>query len=181
MVGKKQNMGSMWNILRKESDLGDPTPSIDQVYLGCSEREAKVDLQAIQSKTELFKKITTTREAEEKHQTKGTYSLEKITARRHDMEGHAEKCLDGCCELAKKDVSCLQQVQHRAKTIAKYYRRLWNNRRALCGMCSNISAMLVFGKNWTTSFIMVSIYSGAAILSCWNQIEDGKLGLFQDA
>ena len=35
-----------------------------------TQRQAKVDPQAVQSKTELFKKLTTTREAAEKDQTK---------------------------------------------------------------------------------------------------------------
>ena len=34
---------------RKRLDLGDPTPLIDEVYVGCTQREAKVDLQAVQS------------------------------------------------------------------------------------------------------------------------------------
>ena len=56
MVGMKQNVCSMWTTLQKEMDLEDPIPLSDQVYLGCTQREAKVDLQAVQFKTELFKK-----------------------------------------------------------------------------------------------------------------------------
>ena len=37
--------------------------------LGCTEREAKVDPQAVQSETEVFKKLTTTSEADEQDQT----------------------------------------------------------------------------------------------------------------
>ena len=42
----------------------------DQVYVGCTQRDAKVDPQAFQSKSELFTKLTTTREAVEKDPTK---------------------------------------------------------------------------------------------------------------
>ena len=38
------------------------------------------------------------------------YSLEKITAWSYGMEGHAEKCVERYCALARKDVSSLQQV-----------------------------------------------------------------------
>ena len=65
-----QNVGPIWKIRQKEVDLEDPTPLIDQVYWGYTQRSAKVDPQAVQSKTELFKKLTTTREADEKDQTK---------------------------------------------------------------------------------------------------------------
>ena len=66
MVGKEQHNGPMWTILQKEIDLEYPTPVIDQVYLGCTQREAMVDPQAVHSETDLFKKLTTTKEADEK-------------------------------------------------------------------------------------------------------------------
>ena len=79
MIGKKKNMDPMRKILQIETDLEDPTPFIDQVYLSCTQKEAKVDPRAVHSKNELFNKLRRTREADEKDQTKGKYSLEKIT------------------------------------------------------------------------------------------------------
>ena len=58
MIGKKQNMDPMWKILQIEIDIENPTPSIDQVYLSCTQREAKVDPRAVHSKNELFNKLT---------------------------------------------------------------------------------------------------------------------------
>ena len=55
-VGKKPNMGSMWKNLQKGVDFEDPPAIIDQVYLGCTHRGAKVDHQAVQFQTE-FKKV----------------------------------------------------------------------------------------------------------------------------
>ena len=66
MVGKEQHNGPMWTILQKEIDLEYPTPVVDQVYLGCTQREAMVVPQAVHSETDVFKKLTTTREADEK-------------------------------------------------------------------------------------------------------------------
>ena len=66
-------MGPTWETLQKEIDLADPTPFIDQVYLGCTQREAKVDPHVVQSKNELFTQLTRTREtreADDKFQTK---------------------------------------------------------------------------------------------------------------
>ena len=45
-------------ILQIEIDFEDPKPLIDQVYSGCTQREADVDPQAVQSKTELFTQLT---------------------------------------------------------------------------------------------------------------------------
>ena len=42
-------------MLEKSRTWG-PTSSIYLVFLGCSQREAKVNAQAVQSKIELFKK-----------------------------------------------------------------------------------------------------------------------------
>ena len=52
---------------KKDIDNEDPTPLVDQVNSGYMQREATVHLQAVRSKTHLFKKLTTTREADEKH------------------------------------------------------------------------------------------------------------------
>ena len=66
MIGKNQNMDSMCQTLRKEIDLEHPRQLIDQWCLGCTQRVAQFDPQAVQSQTELFKKLTTTRESDEK-------------------------------------------------------------------------------------------------------------------
>ena len=39
--GKKQNLGPMWKVLNKEVDLGEPTSSLDHVYVGCTQDNAK--------------------------------------------------------------------------------------------------------------------------------------------
>ena len=83
-VGQKQNMDSLWKTRQKEVDFEDPTPLIDFLYLGCTQGDAKVDPQAVQSETELFKKLTTTKVADEKDQTE---------EQSYDTEGHAEKCV----------------------------------------------------------------------------------------
>ena len=62
--------GPMWKILQEEIDLEGPTPETDRVYSGCTERGAKVDLQAVQSKTEMFSGLPTTREADDKGHSK---------------------------------------------------------------------------------------------------------------
>ena len=41
MVGKKHNFGSMWTHLMNMVDLEAPLPFLDQVHLGCIQRECK--------------------------------------------------------------------------------------------------------------------------------------------
>ena len=37
LARKKQNIDQMWNVLKKEVDLGEPTSFLDHVYLGCTQ------------------------------------------------------------------------------------------------------------------------------------------------
>ena len=48
--GSQRKLGSKVAKLRKMSDLEDPTPSIDQVYLGCTRRAATVDEETIRTR-----------------------------------------------------------------------------------------------------------------------------------
>ena len=154
--------------------------------------------QAVQSKTELCKKLPTTREVDEKDKPKENYSLEEITAWSYDKEGHAEKCVERCCELAKKDVSSPQQggipCMGNHQTPPEGY------------VCVQIVLYLARigrpGSLWSVNTLARSLTkwnkacgkSLLRLISCNNQttnyrqfchlgdkIENCKLGLFQDA
>ena len=43
MAGRKRNMAPMWKNLMKLVDLGEPASFLDHVYLGCTQRECKVN------------------------------------------------------------------------------------------------------------------------------------------
>ena len=90
--------------------MEDPTPIMTQGYLGSAQREAKVNRQAVQPTGELFKRITAAEPTDEKDQTKEPPSSEKITAWSYDMQEHAEKSEERCCELANQTASSLQLV-----------------------------------------------------------------------
>ena len=66
--------------------------------------------QAVQPIGELFKRITAAEPTDEKDQTKEPPSSEKITAWSYDMQEHAEKSEERCCELANQTASSLQLV-----------------------------------------------------------------------
>ena len=63
MAGKREHLGPMWTILRKGIDLEDLISFLNHMLLlGCSQREAEVDHEAIQSEYDLFRRNTTTTE-----------------------------------------------------------------------------------------------------------------------
>ena len=39
LAGKKQSLDPTWKLPNKEVDMGEPTSSLDHVYLGCTQRQ----------------------------------------------------------------------------------------------------------------------------------------------
>ena len=48
----REMMGPVWKILQKDIYLEEPIRSLSQVYLGCTQREADVDHEAVQEKAD---------------------------------------------------------------------------------------------------------------------------------
>ena len=68
MVGKApiQRKG---RCLQEDVDLKDPTPIMNQVYLGCTQTSAQADTKKVKSEAELYTRLTTTRDGSDKDQT----------------------------------------------------------------------------------------------------------------
>ena len=86
---RKQNMAPMWKNLMKNVDLDEPTSLLDHVYLGCTQRECKLNEIIIEQYREMFESrisATTTEKlpgSEKPHAKSVAWSC--------DMEGHAQK------------------------------------------------------------------------------------------
>ena len=85
-VGKRQNLRTVW---KRKTDLKGQTPIINQLYLGCTRREAKVTPPS--PKQEFFRGLTTTGATEEKCLMKKSDSSMKIkqTPRSCPTQNHA--------------------------------------------------------------------------------------------
>ena len=97
LAGKKQNLDPMWKVLKKEVDLGEPTSFFDHVYLGCTQRQCEISKDIVDNYRTMFEsRIFAERPA------KLPYSKNiSISSWSYDMEGHAKKCVERYCELAK--------------------------------------------------------------------------------
>ena len=84
MTGKKKHIKTMSKINQKDTDLEDPIPLLSQVYVGYTQREGKVDHEAVQTKTELFERLPTTQETDE--MPTGKYSLADVTVWSYNAE-----------------------------------------------------------------------------------------------
>ena len=110
----------MWPILGKKVDLQAPSPLLDPVHCGCTQREAQVNRRKVMEKQKLFTIfITASTDVWSDESNK-----EELIARSYDMQGHSSKM---CCALLrlgaqKKTISS----SHLVLTIIKYNRRLEN-------------------------------------------------------
>ena len=89
-------------------DLGEPTTFLDHVYWGCTQRECKSNENIVEEYNQVLETripagATQKLPGWEKHPA-------KTVAWSCDMEGHAQKCVERCCELANKKTEQLYKV-----------------------------------------------------------------------
>ena len=92
----------------KNVDLEKPSPFLDQVYLGCTQRECQPNNILFDEYRQMFES-TTSAGAVVKLLGSGDANA-TIAAWSHDMEGHAKKCVERRCELATKNSEQLYEV-----------------------------------------------------------------------
>ena len=82
-------------------DLGEPTPFLDHVYLGCSQRECQTSNDIVANYRDMFESRISAG-AKEKLPTRasGKPDAQTIFSWSCDVEGHAKKCVEGYCEFA---------------------------------------------------------------------------------
>ena len=54
LTGKKQNLDSMWKVLSKEVDLGEPTSFLVHVFLGCTQRQCQINKDIVDNYRTMF-------------------------------------------------------------------------------------------------------------------------------
>ena len=81
---RQRKLGLMWTSLRKDVDLEYPTPWLDQVFMGCTQRETEVHQHVVQAKADLFGRITTTQvTSEEQNRSNNFFSINHCMERRY--------------------------------------------------------------------------------------------------
>ena len=100
MTGQSQNMDPMCKKLMKNVDIHEPTSCLDHVYLECTQRECKPNKIIVDE----YRKMLESRISA--GATEKLPGWEKLHAKTvvwsSDMEGHAQKSVERCCELANK-------------------------------------------------------------------------------
>ena len=108
LAGKKYNIDPMWKVLNKEVELGEPTSFLDHVYLGCTQRQCEISKDIVDNCRKMIESRISAEGID-----KLLYSEKSeahISSWSCDMEGHAKKCVERCCELANKTTQQLHKV-----------------------------------------------------------------------
>ena len=96
----------MWKVLNKEVDLGEPTSFLDHVHLGCTQRQCEISKYIVDNYRTTFESKISAGATEKLPCSENL----RISSWSHDMEGHAKKCVERCCELANKTTQQLYKV-----------------------------------------------------------------------
>ena len=116
LAGKKQNISPTWKILMKSIVLREPTSFFDHVYLGCTQRECQFSKVIVDNYRTKFESRISDGATEKLPCSENL----RISSWSCDMEGHAKKCVERCCELAKKKKrlnNCTKSQRHAWMTI----------------------------------------------------------------
>ena len=106
LAGKKQNIDPMWKLLNTEVDSGEPTSSLDHVYLVCTQKQCETSKDIVDNYRAMFESRISAGGAEKLPFLQNL----RISSWSYDMEGHAKTCVERYCELANKTAQQLYKV-----------------------------------------------------------------------
>ena len=103
---RNKTIDPMWKLLNKEVDFGEPTSFLDHENWGCTQRQCQTSKDIVDNYRAMF---------ESRMSAGGTEKLPysenlRISSWSYDMEGHAKKCVERCCELANMTTQQLSKV-----------------------------------------------------------------------
>ena len=147
LAGKKQNIDAMWKVFMKDVDLEEPTSFLDNVSLGCTQRECQTSKDIVDNYRNMIESRFSA-EAEEKIPYSEKLGA-NISSRSHDMEGHTKKCVERFCELTNKTTQQLYKVATPCIDGPPIQgRRNGICRRIVKGLLTNCCKMHVLGPHW---------------------------------
>ena len=165
LAGKKQNLDPMWKVLNKEVDLGEPTSFLDHVYLGCTQRQCQISKDIVDNYRAMF---------ESRISAGGTEKLPfpqnlRISSWSYDMEGHAKKCVERYCELAKK-TPCIDDHHFKEEEMKSL--------REFSQVCSPIVLKCLYLARIGRPDILWSVNKLARSITKWTKACDKRLSRF---
>ena len=145
LAGKKQNIDPMWELLKKEVDLGEPTYFLDNVHMGCTQRQCQISKNL------------------------------RVSSCSNDMEGHANKCVARYCELANKTTQHLYKVSTPCIDDHYFKEEEMNFVGELSDVCSQIVLKCLYLARIGRPNILWSVNKLARSITKWTKACDKRL------
>ena len=95
-------------VLNKEVDLGEPTSFLDRVYLVCTQSQCEINQNVVDNCRAMFESRNSAGRTE-KLQYSEYFRISSVS---HDVDGHAKKCVERCCEFADKTTQQFYKVSN---------------------------------------------------------------------
>ena len=174
LVGKKQNIDSMWKRLMKQVHLGGPTSFLDHVYLGCTRRDCETSKDIVDNYKNMFASRISAG-AIEKNTQLGERPDANISTWFHDMEGHAKKCVERNYELANKTTQQLYKVATPCLDDHQFKEEVLGICRRIAQICSQIAPKCQYLARIDRPDILWSLNKLARTVTKWTRACDKRL------
>ena len=154
-------------------DLGEPTSSLDHVYLGCTQREGTPNESIIDQKRAIVESRISAEALEKVYEWEKPHA--QIFAWSYDMEGNAKKCVERCCELANKKTEQVHNVStpcwddHNFKEAELESVGEWSNRY------SQIVLKCLYLARTGRPDILFSVHKLPRAVTKWTRASDRRL------
>ena len=120
----------------KDADLGEPTSSLDHVYLGCTQRECQISKDIVDNFRNMFESKISAGVKEKLPVSEKSDA--NIFSWSYDMESHAKKCVVRYCGLANKTTQQLHKVATPCLDDHQYKEEEMGSVGELSTVCSQI-------------------------------------------
>ena len=171
LAGKTQNMNSMWKVLKKEVDLGEPTSFHDHVYLVCTQRQYEMSKDIVDNYRTMFESRIYAG-ATEKLPCSENLSISSWS---FDMEGHTKKCVERYCQLANKTTQQLYKVSTPCIDDHGFKEEELKSMGELSNVCFQIVLKCLYLARFGRLDILWSVNKLARSITKWTEACDKRL------
>ena len=171
---KKQNIDPMWKVLNKQVDLGEPTSSLDHVYLECTQMQCETRKDIVDNYRTMFESRISAGAKEKTTKPANTESFYVVPRYGRSCQ---EVCVERYCELANKTTQQLYKVStpciddHQVKEEEEEMKSVGE----MSDVCSQMVLKCVYLARIGRPDILWSVNKLARAITKWTRACDKRL------